>query len=458
MKQNQTRAGHLQRPGTTRVLGRSGAESVRRTVLPGGLRVVTEEVPGVRSASVGIWVGVGSRDETRPQAGAAHYLEHLLFKGTARRTAVDIAQEIDAVGGELNAFTSKEHTCYYAHVLDEDLPLAVDMLCDVVFDAVNAAADVDVERSVVLEEIAMRDDDPEDLLHELFSAAVLGDHPLGRSVLGTEESITEMSRSRVHGFYRRSYAPPKMVIAVAGNVEHTKVLRLLRKAIGDRLGGEDAPAPPRTGRTRLPQQRALVLEHDDTEQAHLLLGCRALHRHDDRRFVLGVLNAALGGGMSSRLFQEIREQRGLAYSVYSAATAYADAGTFSVYAGCQPDRLGEVATVIRDVLESVAADGLSEDEVARGRGQLRGGLVLGLEDTASRMSRIGKSELNYGRHLSVEDTLARIEEVTADDVAELARDLLRRPLTTVVVGPYENVDELPDSISRPDQTRKAARS
>ncbi len=431
---------------------------MRRTVLPGGLRVVTEEVPGVRSASVGIWVGVGSRDETRPQAGAAHYLEHLLFKGTARRTAVDIAQEIDAVGGELNAFTSKEHTCYYAHVLDEDLPLAVDMLCDVVFDAVNAASDVDVERSVVLEEIAMRDDDPEDLLHELFSTAVLGDHPLGRSVLGTEESITEMSRSRVHGFYRRSYAPPKMVIAVAGNVEHTKVLRLLRKAIGDRLDGEATPAPPRTGRTRLPKQQSLVLEHDDTEQAHLLLGCRALNRHDDRRFVLGVLNAALGGGMSSRLFQEIREQRGLAYSVYSSATAYADAGTFSVYAGCQPDRLGEVAAVIRDVLESVAADGLSEDEVARGRGQLRGGLVLGLEDTASRMSRIGKSELNYGRHLSVEDTLARIEAVTAEDVAELARDLLRRPLTTVVVGPYENVDELPDSISRPDQTRKAARS
>lgn len=458
MKQNQTRAGHLQRPGTTRVLATSGAESVRRTVLPGGLRVVTEEIPGVRSASVGIWVGVGSRDETRPQAGAAHYLEHLLFKGTARRTAVDIAQEIDAVGGELNAFTSKEHTCYYAHVLDEDLPLAVDMLCDVVFDAVNAAADVEVERSVVLEEIAMRDDDPEDLLHELFAEAVLGDHPLGRSVLGTEESITEMTRGRVHGFYRRSYALPKMVIAVAGNVEHGKVLRLLRKAVGDRLRGEDAPAPPRTGRTRLPKQQPLVLEHDDTEQAHLLLGCRALHRHDDRRFVLGVLNAALGGGMSSRLFQEVREQRGLAYSVYSAATSYADAGTFSVYAGCQPDRLGEVTTVIRDVLESVAADGLSADEVARGRGQLRGGLVLGLEDTASRMSRIGKSELNYGRHLSVEDTLARIEAVTAEDVAELAADLLRRPLTTVVVGPYENVEELPESVRRPEHTRKAARS
>ncbi|MBK0867367.1 MULTISPECIES: pitrilysin family protein [unclassified Saccharopolyspora] len=448
MKQNQTRAGHLQRPGTTRVLGRSGAESVRRTVLPGGLRVVTEQVPGVRSASVGVWVGVGSRDETRPQAGAAHYLEHLLFKGTGRRSAVDIAEEVDAVGGELNAFTSKEHTCYYAHVLDEDLPLAVDLLCDVVFDAVNASSDVDVERSVVLEEIAMRDDDPEDLLHEVFAETVLGDHPLGRSVLGTEESITAMSRNRVHGFYRRGYALPKMVIAVAGNVEHARVLRLLRKALGSRLDGPQTPHPPRSGRARLPKQRPLVLRHDDTEQAHLLLGCRALNRHDERRFTLGVLNAALGGGMSSRLFQEIRERRGLAYSVYSSATAYSDAGSFAVYAGCQRDRLGEVAAVIRETLAAVAADGLGEDEVARGRGQLRGGLVLGLEDTASRMSRVGKSELNYGSHLSVEETLDRIDAVTAQDVAALARDLLRRPLTTAVVGPYEDEQDLPEPLRR----------
>ncbi|MCI2420337.1 insulinase family protein [Saccharopolyspora sp. K220] len=443
-QQNEMRAGHLQRPGTTRVLGRSGDAAVRRTVLPGGLRVVTEPVPGVRSASVGIWVAVGSRDEARPQAGAAHYLEHLLFKGTAKRTAVDIAQQIDTVGGELNAFTSKEHTCYYAHVLDRDLPLAIDMLCDVVFDAVNARSDVDVERSVVLEEIAMRDDDPEDLLHELFTSALLGDHPLGRSVLGTEDSIGNMTRARVHGFYRRSYEMPKMVIAAAGNVEHGRVLRLLRKALGDRLDGDVRPAPPRMGRARLPQQKPLVLHSDDTEQAHLLLGCRGFDRHDERRFALGVLNAALGGGMSSRLFQEVRERRGLAYSVYSATTAYSDAGTFSVYAGCAPDRLGEVATVIRGVLAGVAADGLTEDEVDRGRGQLRGGLVLGLEDSASRMSRIGKTELNYGRHYTVEQTLERIDAVTTEDVAELAAELLRRPLTTAVVGPYASPADLPD--------------
>ncbi|WP_263248907.1 M16 family metallopeptidase [Saccharopolyspora rosea] len=446
-QQNHARAGHLQRPGTTHVLHRGGGgEAVRRTVLPGGLRVVTEPVPGVRSASVGIWVGVGSRDEKRAQAGAAHYLEHLLFKGTARRSALDIAQEIDAVGGELNAFTSKEHTCYYAHVLDRDLPLAVDMLCDVVFDAVNSKADVDIERSVVLEEIAMRDDDPEDLLHEMFTAAVLGDHPLGRSVLGSEESITEMTRARVHGFYRTNYAMPKMVVAVAGNVEHGRVLRLVRKALRDRLDGQVMPDPPRAGRVRLPKQKPLVLHSEETEQAHLLMGCRGFSRYDDRRFALGVLNAALGGGMSSRLFQEIREKRGLAYSVYSATTAYADTGTFSVYAGSAPERLGEVASVIRSVLAGVAADGLSEDEVERGRGQLRGSLVLGLEDSASRMSRIGKSELNYARHFTVEQTLERIDAVTHDDVAELAGELLRRPLTTAVVGPYARPEELPDGV------------
>lgn len=410
--------------------------------------MVTEEVPGVRTASVGIWVGVGSRDETRAQAGAAHYLEHLLFKGTRKRSAVRIAQEIDAVGGELNAFTSREHTCYYAHVLDADLPLAVDMLCDVVFDPINASSDVEVERSVVLEEIAMRDDDPEDLLYELFTSAVLGDHPLGRSVLGTEESIGNMSRARVHGFYRRHYTLPNIVIAAAGNIEHGRVLRLLRKALGDRLTGDTAPLPPRSGRARLPKQRDLVVHTDETEQAHLLLGCRAFDRHDERRFVLGVLNAALGGGMSSRLFQEIREQRGLAYSVYSSLAAFADAGMFSIYAGCQPDHLGEVTEVINKVLEDVAAHGLDEDEVARGRGQLRGGLVLGLEDTASRMSRIGKSELNYGSHLTVEQTLQRIDAVTVEDVAELADDLLRRPFTTTVVGPYAGPEELPGELRK----------
>lgn len=439
--------GHLQPVGSTWVLERSeGGSTVQRTVLPGGLRVVTERVPGVRSASVGIWVGVGSRDEEPPVLGAAHYLEHLLFKGTVRRSAVQIAEEVDAVGGELNAFTAKEHTCYYANVLDTDLPLAVDLVCDVVFDALCEEREMETERGVVLEEIAMRGDDPEDLLHDAFCEALLGTHPLARSVLGTEESITAMSRDALYAFYRERYRLPRMVFAVAGNIEHEQVLQLVERALGDRLSGNAAPEPPRRGTVTLAGQQRLALHTDDTEQAHLMLGVPALDRYDERRFALGVLNAALGGGMSSRLFQQVREKRGLAYSVYSSLSSYSDTGSLSVYAGCQPERLGEVAAVVREVLTEVAEHGLTEAEVARGKGQLRGGLVLGLEDTGSRMSRIGKGELNYARHLTVEQTLERIDAVTVEQVTELAAELLRARPSVAVVGPYSHPDELPAQV------------
>jgi len=421
---------------------------VKRTVLPGGLRVITEQVPGVRSASVGMWVGVGSRDEQQSVAGAAHYLEHLLFKGTAKRTAVQIAEEIDAVGGELNAFTAKEHTCYYAHVLDSDLPLAMDLVSDVVFDAVLAEQDMETERSVVLEEIAMRDDDPEDLLHDTFIEALLTDHPLGRPVLGTEESISSMSRNALHGFYKRRYAMPRMVLAAAGNISHGEVLRHARRLLKDRLVGDSAPGTPRTGRARFAKPTKLALHTDDTEQAHLMLGMRALDRHDERRWVLGVLNTALGGGMSSRLFQEVRERRGLAYQVYSSVASYADTGHLSVYAGCQPDRLGSVAGVVHEVLGDVARDGLADAEVARAKGQLRGSLVLGLEDTSSRMSRIGKGELSFAEYLTVEQTLEKIEAVTTEQVAALAGQLLTRPVATALVGPYEHPDDVPSEVVR----------
>ncbi|WP_158892355.1 M16 family metallopeptidase [Amycolatopsis anabasis] len=442
--------GFSQPVGSTRTLESTADGSVvKRSVLPGGLRVITEHVPASRSATVGLWVGVGSRDEQPNVAGAAHYLEHLLFKGTRNRDAKQIAEEVDAVGGEFNAFTAKEHTCYYAQVLDSDLPLAVDLVTDVVFEALCADSDVDTERSVVLEEIAMRDDDPEDLLHETFVSAILGEHPLGRPVLGTEESITGMAPAALRGFYRRRYRLPRMVLAVAGNIDHTQVLRLVRKALRDRLSGSDTPVPPRRGRARIVTNRKLALHTDDTEQAHVMLGMRALSRHDERRYTLSVLNAALGGGMSSRLFQEVRERRGLAYQVYSSVASYADTGHLAVYAGCQPDRLGEVAGVLREVLDQVARDGLTDAEVARAKGQLRGGLVLGLEDTASRMSRIGKQELNYGDYLGVEGTVARIDAVTAEDVRALASVLLRRPggvSAAAVVGPYAHDDDLPDDL------------
>ncbi|WP_226363936.1 M16 family metallopeptidase [Pseudonocardia abyssalis] len=414
--------------------------------LDGGLRVVSERVPGVRSVSIGVWIGVGSRDESPTQAGAAHYLEHLLFKGTSTRTAAQIAEDVDAVGGELNAFTAKEHTCYYAQVLDTDLPLAVDVLAGVVTDAVMAPADVEIERSVVLEEIAIRDDDPEDLLGELFDESLLGGHPLGRPVIGSEESITGMARETLHTFWRGEYTTPRMVVAAAGNLDHVALVALVEEAFAAAIAraGSATPVPPRaSGVAVLEPGPRLVLRGEDTEQAHLMLGVPGIARHDPRRSALGVLNTALGGGPSSRLFQQVREQRGLAYSVYSALSTYTDAGILSVYAGCAPDRLDEVTTVIRTVLADVAAHGLTSAEVVRAQGNLRGGLVLGLEDTPSRMNRLGRAELDHGRQRSIAESLDRIAAVTPEQVSDVARELLSEPLTAAVVGPYDDETDLP---------------
>ncbi|MBY6367410.1 insulinase family protein [Rhodococcus corynebacterioides] len=419
---------------------------VQRTVLPGGVRVVTEFVPGVRSASVGVWVAVGSRDEGRTVAGAAHFLEHLLFKATPTRTALDIAQVMDGVGGELNAFTSKENTCFYAHVLDEDLHLGLDLVADVVLRGLCRSADVDVERQVVLEEIAMRDDDPEDLLGDAFLTALFGDHPVGRPVIGSSDSIESMTRRQLHSFHTRRYTPDRMVVAVAGNVDHEDVVSGVRRAFGDRLDVSADPAPRRDARRPVLASPTLSLTTRDSEQAHLCLGMQAYGRYEGHRWALSVLNTAIGGGLSSRLFQSIREERGLAYSVYSSVDTFADTGAFSVYAGCQPENLAEVADTVRHVLADVAAHGITDAECARAKGSMRGSLVLGLEDSGSRMNRIGRSELNYGNHRSVEETLRRIDDVTLDDVRAVAEDLLRRPMAAAVVGPYDRVSELPRAV------------
>ncbi|HEX2075925.1 MAG TPA: pitrilysin family protein [Geodermatophilus sp.] len=415
---------------------------VERTVLPGGLRVLTETMPGVLSATVGIWVGVGSRDETDDLAGSSHFLEHLLFKGTGSRTALEIATAMDAVGGEMNAFTAKEHTCYYANVLASDLPLAVTLLGDLVTDALNTAEDLESERTVVLEEIAMRDDEPADAVHDLFSETLFGGTPLGRSVLGTVESIEALTRDDVDGWYRGRYVVPSIVVTAAGRVEHRQVLDLVTAAFGDRLSGDAAPAPLRTGEDvaldRPARPSGLIPRR--TEQAHLLLGCLGVGRLDQRRYAAAVLETAVGGGMSSRLFQEIREKRGLVYSVGSSLTHYAGTGSFSVYAGCSPKRVPEVLRLVRAELARVAEDGLAAEEVARARGQLKGGLVLGLEDTGSRMTRLGKAELSYGEYESVREVLARLDGVTEDQVRTVAADLLRRDTCLAVVGPYRESD------------------
>ncbi|BBX03154.1 peptidase M16 [Mycolicibacterium moriokaense] len=419
---------------------------MRRTVLPGGLRVVTEHIPSVHSASVGVWVDVGSRDEGPSVAGAAHFLEHLLFKSTPTRTAVDIAQAVDAVGGELNAFTTREHTCYYAHVLDTDLELAVDLVADVVLRGRCAPEDVEIERDVVLEEIAMRDDDPEDTLGDVFLAAMFGSHPVGRPVIGSAKSIAAMTRTQLHSFHMRRYTPERMVVAVAGNVDHHEVVSLVREHFGPRLVRGRKPVPPRKGTGRVTGRPSLQLVSRDAEQTHLSLGVRTPGRHWEHRWALSVLNTALGGGLSSRLFQQIRETRGLAYSVYSTMDTFADGGALSIYAACLPERFPEVVRVTADVLEDVARDGITETEYRIAKGSLRGGLVLGLEDSGSRMNRIGRSELNYGTHRSIEDTLAKIEAVTLDEVNAVARKLLSRQYGGAVLGPQTSKRMLPQPL------------
>jgi predicted Zn-dependent peptidase len=432
-------AGRDQRAGSTRTLitGSDGAV-IRRTVLPGGIRVISEAVPGVRSVAFGVWIGVGSRDETSSLAGASHYLEHLLFKGTRKRDALAIASALDEVGGELNAFTAKEYTCYYARVLDTDLPVAVDVVCDMVTSSLLASKEVDNERGVILEEIAMHDDDPGDSVHDTFAELIWPTDPLGRPVLGSVESIGAMSRTSIAGYYRRRYRSDQLVITAAGNVDHTALVRLVKKAFADiEVDDSLAPARPRPERKAPAFTPGSIVRTRPTEQANIVCGVPAFSRHDDRTFSLGVLNAALGGGMSSRLFQEIRELRGLAYSVYSFTSHYADTGVFGVYAGCHPDRASQVIELCREQLALAASTGLTADELARGKGQMRGGLVLGLEDTGSRMSRLGKAELVYGEIMTVEEVLESIEVVTLEDTQSVAADLLKHPDALAVVGPYD---------------------
>ncbi|MGK5732315.1 M16 family metallopeptidase [Streptomyces sp. URMC 124] len=425
----------------TLLKGENGIGTVRRTTLPGGLRIVTETLPSVRSATFGIWANVGSRDETPALNGATHYLEHLLFKGTAKRSALDISSAIDAVGGEMNAFTAKEYTCYYARVLDTDLPLAIDVVCDMLTGSLIDAADVDAERGVILEEIAMTEDDPGDCVHDLFAHTMLGDTPLGRPVLGTVDTINALTRDQIARFYKKHYDPTRLVVAAAGNVDHAKVVRQVRAAF-DRAGAlnrtDATPVGPRSGaRTIRTAGRVEVLGRK-TEQAHVVLGMPGLSRTDDRRWALGVLNTALGGGMSSRLFQEVREKRGLAYSVYSYTSGYADCGLFGVYAGCRPSQVHDVLKICRDELDKVASEGLPDEEISRAVGQLAGSTVLGLEDTGALMNRIGKSELCWGDQMSVDDMLARISAVTPDEVREVARDVLGQRPSLSVIGPLKD--------------------
>lgn len=423
--------------GTTEFM--DGDTRVKRTVLDCGARVITQDVPATRSVGLSLWMPVGSRDETPAHAGSTHFLEHLLFKGTPTRSALDIAVAFDAVGGDSNAETGKETTDYWARVLDEDTEMAVDVLVDMVTSSRLDPEDFAMERGVILDELAGAEDSPGEVVHDAFAEAVHGNAALGRPVGGTPDVIRALHRSDLWDHYHETYTPDRLVIAAAGTLDHDRLLEQVEEALG--RAGWDGPArTPRPRRsetpTRIPEGDSVVevVRHRHVEQAHLVVGAPSMRAKDPRRPVMSVLLGLLGGSMSSRLFQEVREKRGLAYSTYAFDMPYADCGAFGMYATCAPDNVGEVETVMLAQLEDVATQGPTEEELHRVRGQVRGGLALGLEDTWSRMTRLGRSEVQ-GRYLSADAALARIEAVTADQVRALAAELAVAPRRRALVLP-----------------------
>jgi predicted Zn-dependent peptidase len=412
--------------------------AIARTEFTSGLRVLTERMPGVRSVALGFWVLAGSRDEPPKISGSSHFLEHLLFKGTTTRTARDIAESFDSVGGDVNAFTAKEYTCFYSRVRDRDVPMAVDHLCDMVQHSLIRTADVDAERQVILEEINMHEDTPDDAIHDLFNEVLWPDHPLGRPILGTVGSITDATPAQIRRFYRRHYVPGNLVVVAAGNVGHDDLVERIREHMetgGVRSEGPAAWNLRQIGSAPSPSGETVVRRRK-TEQAHIVIGTNGLSRSDPDRFALGIVNVALGGGMSSRLFQEVREKRGLAYSVYSYHTMFVDAGLFAAYAGTTPARAKEVLSILREQLQDVADGGLVEEEFERAKGHMKGSLVLSLDDPSGRMSRLGKSEISHGEILTVNEMLKRIDAVSYDTARTVAKRVLSQPMALAVIGPF----------------------
>ncbi|WP_374945444.1 M16 family metallopeptidase [Agreia sp.] len=428
----------------------SGGSLVRRTILPSGVRILTEKMPGAQSATVGYWVAVGSRDElgsvlatasgpaVPSRYGSTHFLEHLLFKGTPTRSALDIAVAFDAVGGEHNAATSKEYTCYYAKVRDRDLPMAVDVIADMLTSSLIERGEFETERGVILEELAEASDDPSDVAGERFFEAVLGEHPLARPVGGSAEAIREVTRDAVWQHYLENYRPQDLVITAAGAVDHDELVARVTVALTSAGWNLEQSAEPvaRRASTRVGVHRGspLVVVQRPNEQASLIVGTSGFTANDDRRSALSVLGSVFGGGMSSRLFQEIREKRGLAYSVYSFAPSYSDAGLFGMNAGCTPARVGEVAELMIEQLQLLADDGITADELRRAHGQLSGSAALALEDSDTRMSRLGRAEITQGEFVDLDEALRRLDRVTPEDVHELARDIAARPISISAVG------------------------
>ena len=412
--------------------GRPLPDRIRQARLDSGIRVVTEHMPDAHSVTTGFWVDTGSRDETPELGGASHFLEHLLFKGTDTRSARDIAEAIEAVGGDMNAFTTKEYTAFYTRVLDDDLELGLDILSDIICAPAFRADEVEAERQVILEEILMHEDEPSDHVHDLFTEALYPGHPLGREVLGDESTISAMTRDQIRGYFSEFYRPEAIVVAAAGNLDHDDVVAGLERRYAGRTGNRpERRMPP------LAPPRRVVVSTRSTEQAHIVVGVRALARNDDDRFALAALNQVLGGGMSSRLFQEIREKRGLVYSVYSYRAAYLETGALAVYAGTSPTHVHQVLELVHGELDRMAACDVSARELDLAKGHLKGSLALSLEDSASRMTRIGRGILLHDEVLSFDELVRRTEAVTLDDLARVAGRVLTDERVLAVVGPFE---------------------
>lgn len=425
-----------------------GGTTMRRTVHPSGLRVLTEHMPGARSATVGFWVGVGSRDEQAERGdapgslGSTHFLEHLLFKGTPTRDAYEIATSFDRIGAENNALTAKEYTCYYAKVRDVDLDGAVQTLADMVTNSVIDEAEFETERGVILEELAMAADDLADVANERFFEAVLGDHPLGRPIGGNPEMIRAARRDDVYSHYLAQYDPSTLVVTAAGAVDHDRLVELVIEALG--LAGERwNPDKDRAPKRRAALELSVVtpthkfethLTPRESEQVNLFLGSHGLRAGDPRRFAFGIMNSVLGGGMSSRLFQEIREKRGLAYTAYSFGASYSDGGVFGMYAGTMPEKAADVVALAREVLQGVAESGITEEEHQRALGQIAGSSALALEDSDTRMGRLARAELGAGELYTLDTSLERFHDVTPEQIREVASMVFGSDQSLVAVG------------------------
>ncbi|NQS74936.1 MAG: insulinase family protein [Peptococcaceae bacterium] len=401
-------------------------------------QIITEAVPHVRSVSIGFFVGTGSRYETPDINGASHFIEHLMFKGTSRRTPRDIAEELDAVGGQLNAFTTKEYTCYYARVLDEHFDLAVDLLGDMLFESKFAPGDIDRERNVILEEIKMYEDAPDELVHDIFASSIWQGHSLGQPIIGTVDVVNSLSRDRLYDYYKAHYNPSRMIVAVAGNIKHDLVMDRLRP-IFEKRGGKESPRLI----NKPANQRQITCRNKDTEQVHLIVGAPGLKLGHDKIYIMQLITTILGGGLSSRLFQEIREKRGLVYSVYSYHSSYQDAGLFGMYAGLSKQNVDEVLELIFKQVRDIQVKGVPEEELHRAKEQLKGNLYLGLENVNARMSRLGKSQMYLGRVITPEEVIDKLNMVTTNDIQELAQEMLDpQGFSLASVGPWDDCGNL----------------